>query len=451
MADPEPPRVFLSHTHADKPIVRVLMRRLLAHGVPVWIDERELILGTELAPSIRGHLEGCDVVVVLASQASAASPWVAREVAFAREHGKPIVPFFVDPLTRDPLFRDFLGVDATNPQTFADGIDALVRNLYAAVEAAVPPPDRDRLEAGLRELAREDPALAPLILGFLDDQGLHRENVDGAYTARFHRLDDAVNALYDRDPGARAASHAAYAFSQAGAGTRALRRWIAATGDGETTLAVAVGTRPLAPAWVDTAIALLGACEPANNAAVAGFLHHHATALTAAQRQAARRLVTWPVRGPERQGVDLGLAALRHLPEAAEVPAMWSRWIRAGAFDGKPCAPVELARCLALMHLESMTGRDIVDEALGEHVRLALRSGDTGRIGTALTHVEVTARAGAPIAGMLVREAHAATTSAEWVSWSEREPETAATQRAEVEGVADATARRIASGTCGAG
>ena len=52
-----------------------------------------------------------------------------------REHGKPIVPFFVDPLTREPLFRDFLGVDATNPQTFADGIDALVRNLYAAVEA----------------------------------------------------------------------------------------------------------------------------------------------------------------------------------------------------------------------------------------------------------------------------------------------------------------------------
>ena len=69
MADPEPPRVFLSHTHADKPIVRVLMRRLLAHGVPVWIDERELILGTELAPSIRGHLEGCD-----ASTASRSSP-----------------------------------------------------------------------------------------------------------------------------------------------------------------------------------------------------------------------------------------------------------------------------------------------------------------------------------------------------------------------------------------
>jgi hypothetical protein len=451
MTAPPPPRVVLSHTHADKPVVRVLVRRLVAHGVPVWIDERELILGTELAPSIRGHIDGCDVVVVLASSTSAASLWVAREIAFAREHGKPIVPFFVDPLTRDPLFRDFLGVDATLPQAFADRIDALLQNLYAAIGVPVPPPDRDRIGTGLRELAREDPALSPLILGFLDDQGLHQENEAGAYAARFHRLDDAVNAMYDHDPGRRAASHAASAFSHAGAGTRALRRWIAATGDGDTTLAVAVGTRPLAPAWIDTAIALLGACDPVNNAAIAGFLDHHAAVLTPTQRQAIRRLVTWPVRGPERRGVDLGLAALRHLPEAEEVPAMWRRWIRAGAFDGKPCAPAELGRCLALMQHASMTGREVVDEAVREHVRLALRSGDTGRIGTALTHVEVIARAGAPVARELVSEAHAATTSAEWESWRERDPGTAAAQRAEVEAVADAAARRIGSGTCGAG
>jgi hypothetical protein len=264
-----------------------------------------------------------------------------------------------------------------------------------------------------------------------------------------------VNALYDRDPGQAAASHAAYAFSHAGAGTRALRSWIAACCDGDMPLAVAVGARPLDPdwldpGWIDTAIALLGACDPPNNAAVDGFIHHHASALSPAQRQAARRLVTWPVRGPERRGVDLGLAALRHFPEAEEVAAMWSRWIRVGAFDGAPRAPVELARCLAIMHAESMAHRDQIDDALRSHVRVALRSGDTKRINDALTHVEVTARTGAPVAATLMGEAHASITSAEWVDWAAREPGTAERMRAEVEAVADDTARRIASGTCGA-
>jgi hypothetical protein len=68
-----------------------------------------------------------------------------------------------------------------------------------------------------------------------------------------------------------------------------------------------------------------------------------------------------------------------------------------------------------------------------------------------LTHIEVCARAGAPIAGALLGEARSATGSAEWETWADREPEEAARMRAEVEGVGDATARRIASATCGAG
>ena len=93
---------------------------------------------------------------------------------------------------------------------------------------------------------------------------------------------------------------------------------------------------------------------------------------------------------------------------------MWSRWIRRGAFDGQPCAPVELARYLVEAQREQVAGRERLDEALRTHVRAALRSGDVSRINTALTHIEVCARAGAPIAGALVREAHAATGSAEW-------------------------------------
>ena len=202
---------------------------------------------------------------------------------------------------------------------------------------------------------------------------------------------------------------------------------------------------------IDTAIQAFEACDPPDNRALADFIAENASRLTAPQRQAVQKLVTWPVRGPERAGADLGMTALIHFADSEEVAAMWSRWIRGGAFDGRPCAPAELASHLVEVQREHVAGAGRLDEALRTHVRAALRSADAGRINTALTHLGVCARAGAPIAGALVREAHTATRSAEWKAWTDREPDTAARTRTEVEQVADEAARRIASATCGAG
>jgi hypothetical protein len=204
-------------------------------------------------------------------------------------------------------------------------------------------------------------------------------------------------------------------------------------------------------AGIDEAIQAFETCDPPDDGALADFIERHAARLTASQRQAVQRLVTWPVRGPERTGADLGMTALIHFADSEEVAATWSRWIRGGAFDGQPCAPVELARYLVEAQREQVAGRERLEEALRTHVRAALRSGDVNRINTALTHVDVCARAGASIAIALIREAHAATGSAAWNAWAAREPEPAARLRIEVEQVADEAARRIASGTCGAG
>ena len=136
---------------------------------------------------------------------------------------------------------------------------------------------------------------------------------------------------------------------------------------------------------IDKAIQAFETCDPPDNRALADFIERHAARLTASQRQAIQRLVTWPVRGPERMGAELGMTALLHLSESEGIAAMWSRWIRRGAFDGQPCAPVELARFLVEARREQVTGRERLDEALRTHVRAALRSGEVGRIHIALT------------------------------------------------------------------
>jgi hypothetical protein len=124
--------------------------------------------------------------------------------------------------------------------------------------------------------------------------------------------------------------------------------------------------------------------------------------------------------------------------------------ITVGDYDGTPESPAALARLLADAARDELAGREALDEALREHVATALRSADPRRVSVALTHLDVSARAGAPVARTLLDEAYAAVGAPAWTEWAARDPDAAALLRAEVEGVADDVARRIVSGVCGA-
>lgn len=419
------PTVFLSHSHQDKRVARRLVRRLTAHGVKVWLDERELRLGAALTSTLRAQIEAADMLLVVASQAAAVSKWVGMELEFAREQGKTVVPLFVEAVADHERFRDRLGGDATSPQAFADVVHRLLRDLFLSFDLEMPPPDPAALKGGLRELAVEEPDLAPLINGCLDSEGLHQESMDTAFKAPFHSLDDALNALFDLAPNERMAYHAAYGFRAAGAGARALSLWVAKTGNGEQPLDTAV-SRELAPALIPTAVKLLGACAPPNNNALYNFIRHNAAQLDEGQRRSVIRLVTFPVRDDTSRYADvLGWVASKHFPDAAEIKLMWSRWIDAGAFDGEPSTPQDLARYLADAHKEGLPGWDDVNESLRRHVRRYLRSGDKKKVHVALGHVRAAADRGAPVLGALLTEANGAPGTAEWKDWEEKDPATA--------------------------
>lgn len=419
-------KVFLSHSHVDKRVARRLVRRLTAHGVKVWIDERKLRIGSVLTSSLRDQILAANVVLVIASQASAASVWVKLELEFALQHDKPIVPFFIEPVTEHERFHDQLGVDATSPQAFADAFHGLMRDLFLSIDLEVPPADPALLAAGLRELAQEEPDLAPLIVGCLDSQGLHQENME-SLKAAFHPLDEALNALFDLMPNHLMASHAASGFCWAGAGARALALWIAATGDGGLAIVTAVGHRHLANAWIPAAMKLLAACDPPNNHALYQFIHENAEQLDSSQRRAVLRLVTWPLReNTDRDADVLASVALKHFPEAIELQQMWSRWIEHGVFDGKPSAPSNLAWYLADSFKEGLPGWEQVNEALRSHVRGYLRSGDKLKVNIAVDHIQAAADQGAPVLVALLREANGVSGTAEWNDWRSCDPETAA-------------------------
>lgn len=78
-------KIFISHTSADKPFVRRLVRRLQRAHFKTWLDERELIPGDRLAERITEAVADAKCVLVVVSKTSVRSKWLSYELNLAAE------------------------------------------------------------------------------------------------------------------------------------------------------------------------------------------------------------------------------------------------------------------------------------------------------------------------------------------------------------------------------
>jgi hypothetical protein len=113
------PKVFVSHSSADKEFVRRLVQDLQNADVPVWFDEREIELGDSIFRAINEALENTEYLLLIHSRHGAVSPWVQAEVASVFEHhikeeGVAIITCVLDDTQLPPLLRDRLWVDFRN-------------------------------------------------------------------------------------------------------------------------------------------------------------------------------------------------------------------------------------------------------------------------------------------------------------------------------------------------
>jgi GTPase SAR1 family protein len=87
--------VFVSHSLADKPVVRELAVRLRDRGLRVWFDEWEIEPGDSIAARVEDGLEGSAVLLLCMSANAFGSDWARLESGTFR---------FRDPLNRDRRF-----------------------------------------------------------------------------------------------------------------------------------------------------------------------------------------------------------------------------------------------------------------------------------------------------------------------------------------------------------
>jgi len=112
-----PPRVFLSHSHADESIVREVAKGLQTADIDVWLDEAEVLLGDSLLTKIEDGLDSADYVAFFLSKASLRSQWARRElnVAISRQisadRGAVILPILLEDAEIPSLLRDVMYLD----------------------------------------------------------------------------------------------------------------------------------------------------------------------------------------------------------------------------------------------------------------------------------------------------------------------------------------------------
>jgi len=121
--------VFISYSSQDRPFVDDLVNRLKAKLVDVWYDQIELRVGDSIVAKINQGLRDSDWLILVLSQASMKSKWVAEEltaaIALTVQKGAFVLPLLKEPVDIPPLLAGRKYADFTRDET--QGLQELLK------------------------------------------------------------------------------------------------------------------------------------------------------------------------------------------------------------------------------------------------------------------------------------------------------------------------------------
>jgi hypothetical protein len=125
------PTVFISYQHGDGDLARELSARLEQSGLAVWIDEKELLIGSSLIEQLATAVEGVDFFLALVSPASVNSRWCQKEISMALtdgigREGVQVLPVRVGEVEMPASLRDQV-YQQLDPENLDDAVEKIVR------------------------------------------------------------------------------------------------------------------------------------------------------------------------------------------------------------------------------------------------------------------------------------------------------------------------------------
>lgn len=130
-------QVFVSYTKTDMQVAYGIVDFLEKNGVSCFIAPRDVEGGKAYAAVLMNALEACDLVALIASEATNASEHVLNEVDVIVEKGKTIVPIFLEDFELNADFRYYLG-RKQRVVAYPDGIDAYYGKILDTIIEKLP-------------------------------------------------------------------------------------------------------------------------------------------------------------------------------------------------------------------------------------------------------------------------------------------------------------------------
>ena len=127
--------VFVSYSVKDKTTADAICASLEANGIRVWIAPRDVMPGSDWGESIIDAIQQSQVMILVFSANSNASPQIKREIERAVNKGVTVVPFRIDDVLPSKTLEYFIStqhwLDAFTPplEKHLDSLVTILRSI----------------------------------------------------------------------------------------------------------------------------------------------------------------------------------------------------------------------------------------------------------------------------------------------------------------------------------
>ncbi len=203
--------IFISYAHDDAAFAAQLKEGIEAGGFSTWMDTASMSGGECWTEEIESNIQASASVVVVVSPASNESVWVRREVLYAQQLGKRVVPVLAVDVPLPALLIDLHALALH--ENFEAGLNRLHNALHETIRTAAP---ASAAGAGKRTtrptgigmvlwLFVGTAVVVVLVVIALHGEGLAAEilatglSIGGALLAMAWKADDAISLEFKRD------------------------------------------------------------------------------------------------------------------------------------------------------------------------------------------------------------------------------------------------------------
>ncbi len=127
--------VFFSYSSKDRDKVDEFRHLFSRYNVDSWVAPDDIPVGSKYAQVINKAIKNCSCFVLLLTENSIKSQWVAKEVERAINYKRFIIPIKLEEVVLTDEFELYISTDQILPITVMDEISSEVQGLISSVKA----------------------------------------------------------------------------------------------------------------------------------------------------------------------------------------------------------------------------------------------------------------------------------------------------------------------------